>query len=94
MLFSSTEYPATADIAVIGVPEEMGEQIKAVILPASGTEAEGALRGSLIAHVRECLAGSKVPRSLEFVDELPRTPTGKLVKSELVRRYRQPEASS
>jgi fatty-acyl-CoA synthase len=50
-------------------------------------EGSDALAAELIAHVRARLAGYKTPRSVDFVDELPRTPTGKLVKGEVRERY-------
>ena len=73
---------------MIGVPhEEMGEEVKAVIQLVPGVEGTPELERELIGHVRERIAGYKTPRSVDFVEELPRTPTGKLVKGELRERY-------
>jgi long-chain acyl-CoA synthetase len=78
------EHPDVADVAVFGVPDDdMGEQIKAVIEPMPGVVADDALRASIMAHLREKLGKYKWPRSIDFVDELPREPTGKLLKRKL-----------
>jgi len=84
VLFS---HSAVRDAAVFGVPdEEWGEQVKAVIETAPGTEPGPELASDLIEFCRKRLATYKCPRSIDFVDELPREPTGKLAK----RRLRDP----
>ncbi len=80
--------PKVHDVAVIGVPNsEMGEEVKAVIVPAQGTQPGPALERELIDYCRSEIAHYKCPRSVDFVDELPRTPTGKLVKRKLRDEY-------
>jgi acyl-CoA synthetase (AMP-forming)/AMP-acid ligase II len=73
------EHPAVTEVAVIGVPDEKwGEAVKAVVtLEAPATTEE------LIAWCRERLAGYKCPKSVDVTDELPRNPTGKILKKEL-----------
>jgi long-chain acyl-CoA synthetase len=78
------EHPQVADVAVFGIPDDdMGEQIKAVIQPRPGVAADDALRESVMEHVRAKLGKYKWPRSIDFMDELPREPTGKLLKRTL-----------
>ena len=65
----------------------MGEQVKACVQLAEGYEPSQALATELIDFVKASLSAFKAPRSVDFVDELPRTPTGKMVKGELRKRY-------
>ena len=77
------EHPAVVDVAIIGIPDEKwGEVVKAVVeLDGEATEAE------LIAFARERLAAYKCPKSVDFHDELPRNPTGKILKKDLRKQY-------
>jgi long-chain acyl-CoA synthetase len=76
-----TTHPKVLDVAVIGVPnEDFGEEVKAVVQLVDPSTASPELERELIAFCREHLADVKCPRSVDFTDELPRHPTGKLYK--------------
>ena len=81
-----SHHPDVLEVAVIGTPDERWvEAVTALVVlrPDAVPTAE-----ELIAFARERLAGYKLPRSIVFVDELPRTPSGKVLKRELRERYR------
>jgi fatty-acyl-CoA synthase len=76
-------HPAVAEVAVIGTPHERWiEAISAVVVTREPVSEE-----DLLAHAREHLAGFKLPKAIHFVDELPKNPSGKLLKRELRERF-------
>ena len=81
-------HSSVADVAVFGVPDaEMGEQVKAVIELVEGAERSPELAAELITFCRDRIAHFKCPQSIDFEDQLPRLPTGKLYKRLLRDRY-------
>lgn len=78
-------HEAVVDVAVVGIPdEEWGQEIAAVVVVGRGFSAGEELAFELHEYCKEHLRGSKTPRSIDFRDELPHTPTGKLLRREVL----------
>lgn len=74
-------HPAVADVAVVGRPDDdMGERVVAFVLPTDGDAPAPTLADELVSWCRDHLTHYKCPREVRFVDDLPRLPTGKLLK--------------
>jgi long-chain acyl-CoA synthetase len=77
-------HPMVGDVAVFGIPhDDWGEEVKAVVQPEVGVTATSALGDEILVWASARLAKYKLPRTIDFVDELPRDPNGKLYKRKL-----------
>jgi long-chain acyl-CoA synthetase len=77
-------HPRVGDAAVFGIPhDDWGEEVKAVIEPAEGVEADDALAEEILAYCADKLAKFKTPKTIDFTNEMPRDPNGKLYKRKL-----------
>ena len=86
------QHPAVLEVAVIGVPDDVwGEAIKAYVVPkaAEGGRAAAEVIAELTAYCRANLAGYKRPKSMEIIPELPKNPSGKILKTEFRKRARE-----
>ncbi len=76
--------PQVVDVAVFGIPhDDWGEEVKAVVELADGVADSAATREAIFAFLKPRLAKMKTPRSIDFIDEMPRDPNGKLYKRKL-----------
>jgi long-chain acyl-CoA synthetase len=77
-------HPKVADVAVFGIPhDDWGEEVKAVVEPVEGAEPGPELEAEILDWATTRLAKFKTPRSIDFTDEMPRDPNGKLYKRKL-----------
>jgi len=84
-----------ADVAVFGIPnQEFGEEVKAVVQPMNWVDATDEVAIELLEWLRERVSHIKIPRSLDFNEQLPRMDNGKLYKKTLVEQYRRDSATS
>ena len=88
------KHEAVADVACVGVPNaEWGEEVKALIQLKASVTASDELAEALLAHCEAFLAKQKIPRSVEFLDLIPRSEAGKVYRRALRDRYWQNQSS-
>ena len=83
-------HPLVADVAVFGIPDdEWGESVAAVVQPEEGAAAGPDLAASILASLDGRLARMKWPKRIDFIEEMPRDPSGKLLRRRLREAYWQ-----
>ncbi len=88
------KHEAVADVACVGVPNtEWGEEVKALVQLLPGYSGDAAMTEALISHCQKNLASQKVPRSIEYLEEIPRSEAGKVYRRALRDRYWQDQSS-
>jgi len=88
------EHPAVLECAITGVPDpDRGQVVKATIMLAKGYTPSDALKKELQNHVKQATAPYKYPRIIEFVDELPKTFSGKIQRKKLREADKQTQAN-
>jgi len=81
------KHPAVREVCVVGAETDDGlTKPKAFVVVREGHQAGPALAGEIQRHVKECAAPHKYPRWVEFLDTLPRSDRGKVIRREVVRR--------
>lgn len=74
-------HPKVAEVAVVGIPDSaIGNRVAAFVVPVEGNEPSDELRNEILAYTREQIAAYKVPKDLEFIDAVPKSPVGKILR--------------
>lgn len=89
------DHPGVSDVAVVGLPDEVfGERVTGIVVPREAGSEAGQLAADLKEHAQKHLAPYKTPAELIFVDQLPRNPSGKILKASLRETYGRNRSAS